>query len=247
MQEIFVITYQSRAQYMKAIAEIIDDFAGDVELCEGADVAVMAEVGKESLNVRISDALKLKDKGRIDQSIILITEANKRQLDAIIAVQREIDRLLDRTASDAILSKFRQFYPFEFGIDGGDDVLGLLEAIEGPGRTDLEAERVKIHELESRCVDENERLQFFRSRFADGSEDDEIVAMERSLSEWSAEISAAKGSILTTLLTETHRWIKQCSEHHNALHTTLKLAVPLLVLLLSPTATRDSKEVKTDI
>lgn len=203
-------------------------------------------VQSDSLNTTVQSALDLRKQGRIDQSIPLLTKANRKQMDAIKAVQRSIDALRGRRENEVIFAKYRQFYPFEMGIENGDDVLALLEDFALRSAPETDERRGRLHELEVRRHAECERLEFFEGRFDAGSEADTITEIRGVVRAIDEELLGIKHRILEFVLRTVEALSSEHSDQFERDRFTLSLSKWLYILVTSPTATRLADDVRTE-
>ena len=207
---------------------------------------LLATVEAQSLCMTINSALDLRKTGRIDQSIALITRANRNQLDAVEGIQKSIDSVRAQREHIVIFAKYRQFYPFEIGIENGDDVLALLSDFTCRSAPETDERRAKLHELEGKKHAEDERLAFFEQRFDDGSEDGTITESRQIIQAIDDELSPLKQQILEDVLSTVEAFLSKCSDLKEKDKLTVKLSKWLFILVTSPTATRHADSVRTE-
>ena len=212
----------------------------------GLEAKLVAVVESDTLNTTVLSALNLRKQGRIDRSIQLITQANKAQLDAIEATQGIVDSLRGRPRKQVIFSKYRQFPPFEMGIEEADDVLRLIASMTDNDTADAEARRERLHELEEHRNAELARLEFFEQRFGDGSEDKTIDEARTAIAEVSASLLSAKHEILSTALSTTRSLMALTAGQASASPASYELSRCLYVLATSPIRTRHAEDVETE-
>ena len=207
---------------------------------------VVSVVEGDSLNVAVQKARDLRQQGRIDLSIGMLTKANRTQLDAIEGIQRAIDQVLGRPARKVILAKYRQFHPYEMGIENGDDVLALLDEFAVQHAGDFEADRARLHQLEMSRQSENERLAFFESRYEDGSEDLAIAEMRQAIESIDEDLLSLKHRILDAVLSTTTRFLSKHAGSADGSEHALTVAKWVFVLATSPILTRHADAVRTE-
>jgi len=208
--------------------------------------ALVATVDGASLAAIVQLALDRRKQGRIDQSIRLMTQANRTQLDAIEDIQRVIDTMTGRQTGQVVFAKYRQFQPFEMGIENGEGVLALLDDFAGMEAIDPDRIRADLHEMEARETAEGERLAFFERRFDDGSEDDEIAEIRRGLQAVGRDIVLLKHKILEAVFTVVAVITSKNTNPSERNKQTLALSKSLYVLVTSPTATRHADDVRIE-
>ncbi|MCP4318352.1 MAG: hypothetical protein GY789_20630 [Hyphomicrobiales bacterium] len=207
---------------------------------------LVTDVEGDTLNTMVLSALNFRRLGRIDQSIQLITRANKMQLDAIEALQGIMDTLHGRPKQQVVFSKYRQFSPFEMGIEEADDVLRLIASMEDGCAGDAKAQRERLHELEAHRNAELERLNFFEQRFGDGSEDDTIEESRTKLEDLSIHLLGAKHKVLNVALSTTQSFLVLIGEQANISPAHYEVPRCLYILATSPTRTRHADDVQTE-
>lgn len=206
---------------------------------------LLTTLESESLHAPVQTALDLKQQGRIDQSIGLITKANRRQLDAIEGLQSAFNAIRGAPDRAVVLAKFRQFQPFEMGIENGDAVLDLLGAFNRAD-PDGATRRARLGALEAQRRAEAERLAFFESRFTDGSQDDSIAESAALLGSIDEELSRLRHEILDAVLATVAAALDAHPDLPEKDGAILRLSKWLYVLVTSPTATRPADAVRTD-
>lgn len=205
------------------------------------DLLTAIEAG--SLNVKIRAAFKSKKEGRIDQSIVLITQANREQLDAVKAIEKMLARIQGRPEQEIIFSKFRQTFPFEMDIENGDYVVALINDFSSRTGDEGDAQRARLHALEDTRSEQIERLEFFETRFTDGTEDGTIEEIGFLIREIDDELSALRVQLLAGVLVNVKTMLARQSA--DGLSTDgdqlIALSKWLFTLVASPTATKSAK------
>lgn len=211
-----------------------------------AKEALVKVVQDDGLGALTRSALQFRKEGRIDRSIQLITKANRFQLDAIEAIQQTFDELAARPTSKVVFAKYRQLYPFEMGIENGGDVLQLLCEFKAEFGADHSEQIERLHQLESEKASEEERLDFFESRYSDGSEKSNIDAARAAVQLLTKNIDEIKLRTLSVVLAAVDRVVASPGRTDIDLVAKCELSKWLFVLATSPTQTRHAKYVKTE-
>lgn len=210
------------------------------------EASLLAVVEGDSLDTKISEALSLRQQGQLNRAIVLITEANRKQLDAIEGIQRIMDSLLNRPHSEVVFAKYRQFPPFKMGIEGADDVLKLLASLDVDLAIDHGSTSKKLHTLEGEKKAETERLAFFEQRFADGSEAETINAAHAAIQMMTADIAAVKRELVQAVVTTVHAYLPAMGIPEANFSARCELSKWLYVLATSPTKTRHAEDVSVE-
>ena len=238
-------------EFATALEDLVRSYGagGDVQWDTATPLErdLLATVRSETLNTLVQSALDLRNQGRIDQSIPLLTKANRQQLDAIEAIQGAFDALRGQGGMAVVFAKYRQFHPFEMGIENGGDVLALLEDFAHRGAAESDERRARLHELETQRRDECERLEFFERRFGDGSEDDAIAEMRAAIEVMDQELHSVKYRILEDVLYSVDALLREIADQAERDRLILSLSKWLYVLVTSPTATRLADDVRTEV
>lgn len=236
---------------MYEIVEILDKHFPDHE--NGADLsaseakaALVKVLQDDGLSALIRSALQFRKEGRIDQSIQLMTKANRFQLDAIEAIQLIFDQLAARPKNKVIFAKYRQFYPFEMGIENGDDVLLLLTEFKAEFGADYSEQIERLYQVEAEKVSEEERLDFFERRFPDGSEKVTIDEAQTAVQSLTKHITEIKLRTLFGVISAVDRVVASLGQTDVDIVMKYDLSKWLFVLATSPTRTRHAKYVKTE-
>lgn len=201
-------------------------------------------IEEDGLSIVITSALTLRRQGRIDQSIPLITQANRVQLDAIEGIQASVDTLLNKDPRPIVFAKYRQYLPFEMGIENGDDVVDLVARIDANLASETTGVVERLHSLEkSRCL-EAERLTFFETRFENGGEDETIKEAREALHSISNALEKTKVKILDAVMSVVVQFISSIDVRGDMRRVKYDLSKWLYVLITSPTKTCCAKHVQ---
>lgn len=217
---------------------------GQADRTAEARTALLKAVNGDSLGTMISAALELRRQGRIDRAIALLTRANRQQLDAIEDIQRTVNELSNNPNPTVVFAKYRQFQPFEMGMENADDVLSLIDAAEAKADGSATGLRTRLHELEHDKQAETERLEFFERRFADGSEAETIEQARTAIQAMDEAIAALKASLLSAVMSAVTDFLAATKQP--AASTRHDLSRWLYVLVTSPTRTRHATDVDVD-
>lgn len=163
------------------IFEYIDKSSNANSKIEYAVQKFCEQIETPSLNVKVDDAIVLRDQGHFNKAMLNISEANRDQVISIRNIQRILYEVNGTDFKEVVFLKYRQFFPLEIGIENGDEVIMILdEKLAGHDVKILEIKR-EIHSYELQQKAESERLSFFERRFGNGDEVDEINKMRENL------------------------------------------------------------------
>ncbi len=227
-------------------AQLTDD-ATPADAFAGLETMLVDAVENDTLNTLVISAVRYRSQGRIDQSIQLITQANRAQLDAIEALQGILDTLNGRPKQQVVFSRYRQFIPFEMGVEEADDALGLIGSLRDERAPGTRAQCKRLHELEAARNDEVDRLEFFEQRFVDGSQSETIEEARTNLGALNIDLLHAKHEVLNDTLTAVQSFLIETGGQVNNLAVCYELSRWLYVLATSPTRTRHADDVQTEM
>lgn len=203
-------------------------------------------VERDSLSVSINSALNLRKQGRIDQSIALITKVNRAQLDAIIFIQKTVDKLLSRQHSGVVFAKFRQIFPFEMGIEDGDDAVRLVAFFHTTSNHSGEILCKTLNVLETDIAVETERLEFYQRRFQDGTEDVTIKKAQKAIEIHTNELTVVRLQILESVISTVDEYLVSIGADDTPLKARFDLSKWLYSLVTSTTKTIHAQDVVLD-
>jgi hypothetical protein len=204
----------------------------------------------KSLSFQLEEAKDFRHKGNFNAAVAAVTNIAKDHVKCLREIQGFFDELAGREKTLVILSKFKQTFPLELGIDNGSDVLECVETWLGPWK---EQQGMNLHylmESERRYVHEQQKLQVFE-RIVGG----EAEAQERK--EQVAELESARRDWLELktqlgidLLEAGRRFLTEkkalSSDEQDFVERLLRVAAPLTVVTLSAMRTRAAAEVDVD-
>ncbi len=206
----------------------------------------------KSLSLRLKEAKDSRQKGNFNAAVAAVTNVARDHVNSLREIQHFFDELAGREKTFVILSKFKQTFPIELGIDHGDDVLELVDTCLAPWK---EQQRLNLHclmESERRYYDEQEKLQVFERVYARQAEGE-----AQELKEQAAELASArqdlcelKSQLGIGLLRLGHRFLTEekglSSDARGFVERLLKVATPLTMITLSALLTRASADVDVD-
>jgi hypothetical protein len=196
------------------------------------------KIEKPSLNVKVNDAISLRNKGHFNKAMLNISEANRDQVIAIRKIQRILDEASGTEIKEVVFSKYRQFFPLEIGIENGDEVIKIIDdLLIGGDRKVLEIKN-EIHSLEIQKEEELERLTFFEQRFGNQIEDDEINEIRENLKVIEKKINEIKGLIVSKIFEIVNMILKDKTNLDNKDLKILDLTWNIFFVFMSPIATK---------
>ena len=191
-----------------------------------------------SLNLKVNDAVLLRNQGHFNKAMLNISEANRDQVISIRKIQRILDEVNGADLKEVVFAKYRQFFPLEIGIENGEEVIGLLdEKLVGEDAEILEIKGM-IHSLELQKEAERERLSFFERRFGNGKEADEINEMRDNLKSIDAKVTRLKGTLLSKIFKIVDEVLTEKPNLVDKDKKFLKLSWNIFFVFLSPIATK---------
>lgn len=209
-----------------------------------AETSLVAVAGGATLAASINAALDCRKKGQFNEAIVLITRANRLQLDAIENIQTLADSLLGRSGAKVVFAKYRQVYPFEMGMENADEVLSLFDAVHASLGHSADDFCEAMHLKESERTLEVERLAFFESRFTDGSEDEAIKSAQADIKNLTSEIDKMKAILLDRVMLAVGAFLTEHKVENASYGQRCELSKWLFVLAASPTRTRHADDVE---
>lgn len=221
---------------------------GDPPLAElmQPESELVAVVARDSLGALIASALASRKQGRIDDAISQITRANRAQLNAINGIMRTLDGVFERPRNEVIFAKYRQTFPFEMGIENADDVIDLVQAFHRYVPSDDFSITERLHSLEAAQSEETEALEFFGSRFLDGSAETEIVEAQDKLKSIKHELEKTKTAILCVVISVVATSLNRHGSGRMASSAEYEISGWLYQIVTSKTLTKAAKNVDVD-
>jgi hypothetical protein len=179
----------------------------------------------------------------MDDAISRLTQANRKQLDAIEGIAGILDRVADRPKREVVLAKYRQTPPFAMGLEGADDVLDLVQKFQSVSSPDREATVQDLHEREAARNDEMEALTFFHERFSSGGAEVEIEEAERKLASISKELECIKSKIVRWVLAASIEYLMDRFQSDPPTDAHYQIAAWLYQIVTSMTLTKSANDV----
>jgi hypothetical protein len=204
----------------------------------------------KSLSLQLEEAKDFRHKGNFNAAVAAVTNIAKDHVKSLREIQGFFDELAGREKALVILSKFKQTFPLELGIDNGPDVLDFLETCLGPWKEQQGMNFHYLMESERKYVHEQQKLQVFERIYAGEAE-------ARELKEQVAELESARKDLLELktqlgigLLESGREFLTEkkalSSDEQDFVARLLRLAAPLTVVTLSAMRTRAGAEVDVD-
>jgi hypothetical protein len=98
----------------------------------GLLAAYCASWADKSLSLRLDEAKDSRQKGNFNAAVAAVSNIAKDHVKSLREIQGFFDELAGREKVFVILSKFKQTFPLELGIDNGPDVLKCVETWLNP-------------------------------------------------------------------------------------------------------------------
>lgn len=204
----------------------------------------------KSLSRRLDDAKDFRQKGDFNAAVAAVTNIAKDHVKSLRDMQCFFDELAGREKAFVILSKFKQTFPLELGIDNGLDVLECVETCVGPWK---EQQRMNLHylmESERRYDSEEQKLQVFQRIYAGEPEAQELKEQTAELQSARRDLLDLKTQLGVGLLELGRRFLTEkkglSSDEQNFVERLLTVAAPLTVVTLSALLTKAGAEVDVD-
>jgi hypothetical protein len=196
----------------------IPDSPVETELAASPLGAYCESWAGKSLSLRLEEAQNSRQKGNFNAAVAAVTNVAKDHVKSLREVQCFFDDLAGREKTLVILSKFKQTFPLELGIDHGDDVLELVETCLAPWK---EQQGMNIHDLmesERRYYYEQEKLQVFERVYAGEAEAQELKEQAAELASARKDLCELKTQLGIGLLGLGHRFLtlrcRQARDRH---------------------------------
>ncbi len=204
------------------------------------------QIEKSSLNVKVNDAITLRNKGDFNKAMLNISEANRDQVIAIRKIQRILDEASGTEIKEVVFSKFRQFLPLEIGIENGDEVIKIIDdLLIGGDRKVLEIKN-EMYSLEIQKEEELERLTFLEQRFGNQIEDDEISEIRENLNVIEKKLHDFKGLVVGKIFKIVNAILKDKTDLDNKDLKVLELTGNIFFVFMSPIATKYAELVNVE-
>lgn len=219
-------------------------------LSVGLLAAYCAPWAGKSLSLRLEEAKDSRQKGNFNTAVAAVSNIAKEHVKSLREIQGFFDELASREKAFVILSKFKQTFPLELGIDNGPDVLRCVETWLNPWKEQQEMGLRHLMESERKYHHEWQKLQVFERVYAG-----ETGALE--LKEQAAELESARRDLLELktqlgigLLELGRRFLIEMKElssvEHDFVERLLRVTAPLTVVALSALLTKAGAEVDVD-
>jgi hypothetical protein len=222
-----------------------------------AGLAVVSPLGAyceswegKSLSLRLEEAKDFRQKGNFNAAVAMVTNLAKDHVKALREIQGFFDELTGREKAFVILSKFKQTFPLELGIDNGPDVLECLEICLGPWK---EQQGMNLHylmESERKYYSEQEKLQVFERVYAGEEEAQELKEQAAELESARRDLHELKTQLGIGLLAVGRSFLTEkkglASDARDFVERLLRIAAPLTVVTLSALLTKAGYQVDVD-
>jgi hypothetical protein len=212
--------------------------------------AYCASWAGKSLSLRLEEAKDSRQKGDFNAAVAAVTNIAKDHVKSLREIQCFFDELAGREKAFVILSKFKQTFPLELGIDNGPDVLKCVETCLGPWK---EQQGMNLHylmESERKYYYEWQKLQVFERIYAGEAGAQELKEQAAELENARRDLLELKIQLGIGLLELGHGFLTEreplSSVEHGFVERLLRVAAPLTVVTLSALLTRAGAEVDVD-
>ena len=204
----------------------------------------------KSLSRRLEEAKDFRQKGNFNAAVAAVTNIAKDHVKSLREIQCFFDELAGREKSFVILSKFKQTFPLELGIDNGPDVLECVETCLGPWK---EQQGMNLHclmESEAKYYYEQQKLQVFERVYAGEAEAQELKEQAAELERARRDLLELKTQLGIGLLELGRRFLTEkkelSSNKRDFVERLLRVAAPFTVVILSALLTKAGSEVDVD-
>jgi len=231
-----------------------------INIPEGSDESGMPAVSPlgaycgswagKSLSLRLEEAKELRQKGNFNAAVAVVTNLAKDHVKSLREIQGFFDELAGREKSFVILSKFKQTFPLELGIDNGPDVLECVATCVGPWK---EQQGMNLHylmESERKYYCEQQKLQVFERVYAGEEEAQELKEQAAELERARRDLHELKTQLGIGLLALARNFLTEnkalASDDRDFVERLLRVAAPLTVVTLSALLTRAAAEVDVE-
>jgi hypothetical protein len=204
----------------------------------------------KSLSLRLEEAKDFRQKGNFNAAVAAVTNLAKDHVKSLREIQDFFDELAGRKKVFVILSKFKQTFPLELGIDNGPDVLECLETCLGPWK---EQQGMNLHylmESERRYYSEQQKLHVFERVYAGEEDAQELKEQAAELERVQRDLCELKTQLGISLLVLGRSYLTEkkalASDERDFVARLLRVAAPLTVVALSALLTKAGAEVDVD-
>lgn len=203
-------------------------------------------IEKDSLNVKIHEALALRSQGHFDRAMLNIAEANRDQVTAIREIQKLLGQARDEEYAEVVFEKFRQFEPFEIGISNADAMLTILVELDGGEDPRLKEITLELHDCELRKKDEEGYLSFLEERLDDGSGSEEAVEAKENILSLTRNLMEHRVRILEKILVALVVALKKMPSGFERDRILLDLSRNIFLVVTSPILTKPATHVDSE-
>lgn len=200
-------------------------------------------IEKNSLNMKVHQALTLKRQGHFDKAMLNIAEANRDQVTAIRTVQALLGRARGESCPEVVFEKFRQFEPFEIGISDADAVLSILADLDDQ---ELQQSRMQLHDCELQKKDEMDYLSFLEDRLNADSAAEDIDKSKAALLSLARNLTELRNRILTKILNCVGEALNDTPSGGEKDRVILELSQNLFLIITSPILTKPATHVEAE-
>ena len=204
----------------------------------------------KSLSFRLEEAKDFRHKGNFNAAVAAVTNIAKDHVKSLREIQGFFDELAGRGKALVILSKFKQTFPLELGIDNGPDVLECVETWLGPWKEQQGMGLRHLMESERKYHDEWQELQVFERVHAGEAEAQELKEQAAELNSARRDLLELKTQLGIGLLELGRRFLTEMKElssvEHDFVERLLRVTAPLTVVALSALLTKAGAEVDVD-
>ena len=153
-----------------------------------------------TLGIKLAIAIRLKNQGHFNKSVLYISEVNRDQVLAIREMQTILYALENRGKTEVIFERFRQILPMQIGPRNGEEVLNLLNQIKA-GYSGKHIEIIsELHDNEKKLDELNEELSFFQERMSGRITENEFNEIKKKVSQTASKIFSTKRMIVDNLI-----------------------------------------------
>lgn len=200
-------------------------------------------IEKNSLNMKVHQALTLKRQGHFDKAMLNIAEANRDQVTAIRTVQALLGRARGESCPEVVFEKFRQFEPFEIGISDADAVLSILADLDDQ---ELQQSRMQLHDCELQKKDKMDYLSFLEDRLNSDSAAEDIDKSKAALLSLARNLTELRNRILTKILNCVGEALNDTPSGGEKDRVILELSQNLFLIITSPILTKPATHVEAE-
>jgi hypothetical protein len=204
----------------------------------------------KSLSRRLEEAKDFRQKGDFNAAVAAVTNIAKDHVKSLREIQCFFDTLAGREKAFVILSKFKQTFPLELGIDNGPDVLECIETCLGPWKEQQGMDLHYLMESERKYDYERQKLQVFERVYAGEAEAQELKEQATELESARRDLLDLKTQLGIRLLELGRRFLTEkkalSSDARDFVEQLLRVAAPLATVTLSALLTRAGADVDVD-